>query len=101
MNSVNIRKNDTVRVISGSSAGKTGRVLRVEPREGKVLVEHVGIVKKHLRADQRQKGGVATQERPINISNVQLVCKSCNQPVRVGRNEQGQRVCKKCNTLLE
>ena len=101
MNSVSIRKNDTVKVIAGKDKGKTGRVLHVQPREGKVLVEHVGMIKKHMRADQKQKGGIAEKESPIQISNVQLICKACGQPRRVGSNEQGQRACTNCKTVLE
>ncbi len=102
MNSVIIRKSDTVKVIAGKDKGKTERVLRVEPTVGKVLVEHVGMIKKHLRPNPQRniKGGIADQESPISISNVQLVCKSCG-PVRTGRNDQGQRVCKKCKTILD
>ncbi|MFY9645515.1 MAG: 50S ribosomal protein L24, partial [Terriglobales bacterium] len=64
---VNIRRNDTVKVMTGRDAGKQGRVLRVLPDEGNVLVEHVMMVKKHVRANAAKnvKGGIAEQERPI------------------------------------
>lgn len=101
MNSVSIRKNDTVKVIAGKDKGKTGRVLRVEPVAGKVLIEHIGMIKKHMRADQQQKGGIAEKESPVNISNVQLVCKNCGQPRRAASNEQGQRACSHCKTVME
>lgn len=101
MNSVSIRKNDTVKVIAGKDKGKSGRVLRVQPANGKVLVEHIGMIKKHLRADQQQKGGIAEKESPVNISNVQLVCKACGQPRRAASNEQGQRTCSHCKTVME
>ena len=69
-----IKKNDQVEVISGSDRGKKGRVLRVLPSENKVLVEHVGMTKKHVRANPQKniKGGIAEQERAIHISNVRL-----------------------------
>jgi len=75
----------------------------VLPDEGRVLVEHVMMVKKHVRPTQKTKGGIAEQERPINLSNVALVCPTCG-PVRVGHEVRGDRkvrVCKKCNTTLD
>ena len=100
---VDIRRNDTVKVRSGRDKGKQGRVLRVFPDTGRVLVEHVMMVKKHLRPSQKSKGGIAEQESPIAISKVQLVCSSCG-PVRIGHEVRGDRrvrVCKKCGTTLE
>jgi large subunit ribosomal protein L24 len=69
-----IKKNDTVKVIAGKDKGKAGRVLRVLPKEDKVLVEHVGMIKKHVRPNPQRniKGGIAEQESPIHISNVEL-----------------------------
>ncbi len=102
---VDIRRNDTVKVMTGRDKGKEGRVLRVFPAKGKVLVEHVGMVKKNVRPNpQKQiKGGIAEQESPISLSNVMLVCGQCG-PVRVGHDNRGDksvRVCKKCGTTLE
>ncbi|MBV9572871.1 MAG: 50S ribosomal protein L24 [Acidobacteriales bacterium] len=102
---VDIRRNDTVKVITGRDKGKEGRVLRVFPVEGKVLVEHVMLVKKHVRPNPQRniKGGIAEQESRISLSNVQLMCATCG-PVRVGREVRGERkvrVCKKCGTTLE
>ena len=70
-----IRRNDMVKVITGSDRGKTGRVLRVFPDKDIVLVEHVRVVKKTVssKSGQRTKGGIAEQESPIHISNVALV----------------------------
>ncbi len=70
-----IRRNDMVKVITGSDRGKTGRVLRVFPDKDTVLVEHVRVVKKTVssKTGQRTKGGIAEQESPIHISNVALV----------------------------
>jgi large subunit ribosomal protein L24 len=105
MNTMDIRRNDTVKVITGRDKGKEGRVLRVFPENSKVLVEHVMMVKKHVRPNpQKQiKGGIAEQESPISVSNVMLMCGSCG-PVRVAHQVQGDkrvRVCKKCGTTLE
>jgi large subunit ribosomal protein L24 len=105
MPSVDIRRNDTVKVIAGRDRGKQGRVLRVIPAEGRVLVEHVMMVKKNVRPNPQKniKGGVAEQESPISLSNVMLVCPSCG-PTRVShefRGDRKQRVCKKCGATLE
>jgi len=100
---VDIRRNDTVKVLSGRDKGKQGRVLRVFPDKGKVLVEHVMVVKKHLRTSQKSKGGIADQESAISIAKVQLVCATCG-PVRIGHEVRGDRkvrVCKKCGTTLD
>ena len=102
---VDIRRNDTVKVITGRDKGKEGRVLRVFPNDAKVLVEHVMLVKKHVRPNPQRniKGGIAEQESRISISNVQLVCPTCG-PVRIGHEVRGDRkvrVCKKCGTTLD
>src|SRR5215469_8660861 len=99
-----IRRNDMVKVITGSDRGKTGRVLRVFPDKDTVLVEHVRVVKKTVssKSGQRTKGGIAEQESPINVSNVALVCPNCG-PSRVGYKKDGEqrvRVCKKCGQTL-
>ena len=102
---VDIRRNDTVKVITGRDKGKEGRVLRVFPNDAKLLVEHVMMVKKHVRPNPQRniKGGIAEQESRIAISNVQLVCATCG-PVRIGHEVRGDRkvrVCKKCGTTLD
>ncbi|HEX7962125.1 MAG TPA: 50S ribosomal protein L24 [Terriglobales bacterium] len=103
--SVDIRRNDTVKVITGRDKGKEGRVLRVFPDKGKVLVEHVMMVKKNVRPNPQKniKGGIAEQESPISVSNVMLVCGTCG-PVRLGHEKRGKktvRICRKCNSVLD
>ena len=100
-----IRRNDTVKVITGRDQGKQGRVLRVFPEEGKLLVEHVMVAKKHVRPNPQRnvKGGIAEQESRISISNVMLICGACG-PVRIRHEARGDRkvrVCHKCGTTLE
>lgn len=102
---VDIKRNDTVKVITGKDKGKEGRVLRVFPGDGKLLVEHVMMVKKHVRPNPQRniKGGIAEQESRINLSNVQLVCPNCG-PVRIGHKVQGDRKvrsCRKCGNSLD
>ena len=102
---VDIKRNDTVKVIAGRDKGKQGRVLRVSPNTGKVLVEHVMMVKKNVRPNPQRniKGGIAEQESPIAISNVMVVCPSCG-PSRIGHKTQGSRrvrICRRCDAPLD
>jgi large subunit ribosomal protein L24 len=104
MPSLNIHRNDTVKVLTGKDRNKTGRVLRAFPDKGTLLVEHVRIVKKTVSSKQgkRTQGGIAEQESPIHVSNVAIVCPTCG-PVRVGYKVEGGtklRVCKKCGQEL-
>jgi large subunit ribosomal protein L24 len=104
---VDIHKNDTVKVIAGRGKNmKDGkRVLAVFPNEGKLLVEGVKMVKKHLSAKRGgKKAGIAEQEARIAISNVMVVCPSCNKPTRVAHDHKGDRsirICKRCDSPLD
>jgi len=100
-----IVRDDTVQVIAGRDKGKTGRVLDIDRAKGRVLVEHMMMVKKHVRPNpQKQiKGGIAERESFFNISNVMIVCSKCG-PVRIGVEVEGDsktRVCRKCGETLE
>lgn len=101
-----IRKNDTVKVLAGKDRGKTGRVLMVLPKRDRILVEGVNYVKKHARQTrQDQKGGIIQKEMPVHISNLMLMCKSCNKPARPemkiadGGNDK-TRMCRKCKEII-
>jgi large subunit ribosomal protein L24 len=99
MAGLKIRRDDTVRIIAGKDKGKTGRVLRVEPRKRRVYVEGANIIKRHtrprtLRDTQRAQelGGIVEKEGPIHVSNVMLIDPETNQPSRVGiTRESGRR----------
>jgi large subunit ribosomal protein L24 len=95
-----IKKGDTVLVICGKYRGKTGKVLKVLPKEGKILVEGVNIVKKHQRPKREgEKGQIVELPAPIDISNVKLICPNCKKATRVGyKISKGKksRICKKC-----
>ncbi|MGI6230470.1 MAG: 50S ribosomal protein L24 [Tractidigestivibacter sp.] len=98
---MNVKKGDKVVVISGKSKGVEGEILRSIPSEGKVVVEGANIVKKAVRPNaNNQQGGIISQEAPIDVSNVMLICPSCGKPTRVGHDvdDSGKkvRVCKKC-----
>lgn len=104
-----IRKDDLVKVISGRDKGKQGKVLRVFPKEGRVLVERVMMVKRHTRPNPNRqiKGGIAEHEAPIQVANLMLVCPECG-PVKVrrlagaeGGRSGRQRACRKCGRVLD
>ncbi len=105
-----IRKDDLVEVITGDDKGspenrKVAKVLRVIPEKNKVVVEGVNRVYKHLKPNAKnQQGGRLSKEMPVDVSNVQLFCPSCNRGVRVGNRftatGQKERYCKVCSTAL-
>lgn len=100
-----INKNDTVVVLSGAEAGERGRVISVDRENGKVLVEGIARVKKHIKRSQRNpQGGRLEKEMPISQGKVQVICPSCNKPTRVGAKilDDGSkyRVCKKCGARI-
>ena len=102
---MNIRKDDTVIVMTGDDAGSTGRVLRVLPDKGKLVVEGINKVYKHVRPSRRNpQGGRLSKEMPIDVSNVQIMCPTCRRGVRVGRRYTAEgrkeRYCKKCGGHL-
>jgi large subunit ribosomal protein L24 len=107
---MHIRKDDIVEVITGDDAGTrksptTGRVLRVLPDEGKVVVEGINRVYKHLKPNRRNaQGGRLSKEMPIDVSNVLLYCATCRRGVRIGRryaaDGRKERYCKKCSNSL-
>jgi large subunit ribosomal protein L24 len=100
-----IKTGDTVRVLRGKDAGKKAKVMAVLPQEDKVVVEGLNVVFKHVKARQGgQKGQRVSISAPILIANVQLVCSSCKKGTRVGisrENDVRQRICKKCNAVIE
>jgi large subunit ribosomal protein L24 len=101
-----VKKNDTVMVMAGKEKGKSGKVLRIFPDKGRVLVESVNVVKRHTRPTQaNQDGGIIEKEAALAISNVMLVCAACSKPTRTGIRvlEDGSkaRFCKKCNEIVD
>ena len=108
---IDLKKEDTVKVISGRDKGKTGRVLRVDRSTGKLLVEHVMMVKRHTRPNpgKQIKGGIAERESAIPASNVMIVCPGCGKSTRIGHHVDAlaggktrrSRVCRKCGQTLD
>jgi large subunit ribosomal protein L24 len=107
---IQLKKNDQVKVIAGRDKGKTGRVLSFDGRTGRILVEHIGLVKRHTRPNpgKQIKGGIAERESPIAVSNVMILCSECG-PVRIGHHVENlpgggvrrSRICRKCGQSLD
>jgi len=100
-----IKKNDLVMVIAGRDKGKTGKVLRVLPENGRATVERLNIVKRHSKPrGAASPGGIVEKEAPMDISNLMFFCERCNAPVRVGykiaADKSKTRVCRSCKESL-
>ncbi len=104
-----IRTNDNVKVIAGKDKGKQGRVLSVDSKTGRALVEGVQMVKRHTRPNPAKqiKGGIAERESPIALSNIMVLCPTCG-PSRIGHKvdtiggkTHRTRICRKCGAPLE
>jgi len=81
-----IKKGDVVRVMAGNDRGKEGKVLKVFPESGRVIIEKINLIKRHQRRSQNNpQGGIVEKEAPINASNVMLVCPNTKQPTRIGK----------------
>jgi large subunit ribosomal protein L24 len=124
LNNLSIRKNDQVQVMTGKEKGKTGKVLKVDRKTGRVTIEKVNMVKKHVKPSQKTpQGGILEKELPLHYSNVLLMCAKCNRGVRHGNKtveatvtkaKKGAkaastttgktakvRICKRCGESLE
>ena len=105
MSKVHVKTGDTVIVISGKDKGKKGQVMAVSPKEGKVIVENVNMVSKHIKPRRMgEAGGIVKAEGAMYASKVQIVCPRCKKPTRIGHkvNEDGtkNRICRKCGEIL-
>ena len=102
-----IKKNDNVVVVTGRDARKRGRVLRVVPAKGRVVIEGVNFIKRHTRPNPQKniKGGIVEREAPLHASNVQIVCPECSKATRIGRKILGDgrkvRICRKCEGVVD
>jgi large subunit ribosomal protein L24 len=100
-----VKKGDTVVVLSGKDRNKQGKVLRVSATKGTAVVERVNFSKRHTRPNPQQniQGGILERESPIQISKLQVICPSCNEPARTGTHrtaDGASRYCRKCNTEM-
>ena len=100
-----IRRDDEVIVITGRDKGARGKVIRVMPKDARVLVSKVNMIKRHTRATANNSGGIIEKEAPVAISNVQYFCPKCKAGVRLGAKtlEDGRKVrtCRKCGEVLD
>lgn len=100
-----LKKNDEVTVVAGSDKGKKGKILLVDPKKGRVLIEGINKKTKHVKATQENpKGGILKIERPVATSNVMFFCDKCKKGVRLGVEMKGDkkiRVCRACGKSLD
>ena len=106
MQSIHVRRGDTVGVIAGRERGKRGKVLHVLTGKGRVVVEHVNMVKKHQRPTQKlRQGGIIEREGPLALSNVLPICGRCDKPARTGTTVLGDgrkvRTCRRCGEPID
>ena len=101
-----IRKDDKVKVLAGKDSGKIGKVLKVDRKTQRILIENINMVKRHSRPTaQNRQGGIIEGEAPVHSSNVMLMCNKCIKPARIKmqRLDDGKkvRVCRKCNEQID
>ena len=113
MNSLNVKKGDTVVVISGKDKGKKGKIMVGQPDDERVIVQGAAMVTRHIKPrKQGQPGGRIEKEGPIHASNVMLVCPKCDKPTRIAhklkeveisgeKKQKSVRVCKKCGKVID
>ena len=101
---MNVKKNDTVVVLSGKDKSKQGKVLSVDPKAGKVVVEKINMVSRHQKPrKQGEEGGIIQKEAPLYACKVMAVCPKCNKATRVAHKVEGGkkvRVCKHCGAEI-
>lgn len=99
-----LRKGDEVLITAGKDRGKRGKIEKIIPKEGKVLLPTLNVYKRHVKKrDEKNPGGIIEFSRPLQVANVALVCTKCGKPTRVGFQGEGRekvRVCKKCDSVL-
>ena len=113
MSSLNVKKGDTVVVISGKDKGKKGKIMVAQPDDERVIVQGAAMVTRHIKPrKQGQPGGRIEKEGPIHASNVMLVCPKCDKPTRIAhklkeveisgeKKQKSVRVCKKCGKVID
>ena len=101
-----IKKDDKVKILAGKDKGKIGKVMRIDRKKGRLLVENINMMKRHSKPNaQNRQGGIIETEAPVPMSNAMLMCNKCVAPVRVKmqRLDDGKkvRVCKKCDEFID
>ncbi|MBI5754696.1 50S ribosomal protein L24 [Candidatus Peregrinibacteria bacterium] len=100
-----IKISDNVLIVAGKEKGKTGKVLKILKKNGKIVVEKLNIRTRHIKKTPQKAGEIIHYEAPMAVSNVKIICPNCSKAVRVGYklldNAKKQRVCKKCDQSLD
>ena len=101
-----LKKNDVVLVVAGKEVGKSGKILKLMPKKGRILIEKINMQKRHTKPNQQNRqGGIVDREGGVAISNVMILCGKCSSPTRIGKRilEDGSkvRICRKCGELLD
>lgn len=101
-----IKKDDKVKIITGKDKGKIGKVLKVDRKKDRLLVENINVVKRHTRPSaQNRQGGIVESEAPIDWSNAMLMCNKCLSPIRVQMKQLDDgkkvRICRKCSEVID
>ncbi|MBP9483174.1 MAG: 50S ribosomal protein L24 [Negativicutes bacterium] len=103
---LHVKKDDKVVLLAGKDKGKEGKIKAAQPKNAKVVVEGVNVVKRHAKPSQKNpQGGIVSKEAPVHVSNVMLVCPSCKKPTRIQKKQLTDggyaRACKKCGELID
>ena len=102
---LNLKKGDTVVVLSGKDKGKQGKIIQALPKKAQVVVEDVNKVKRHTKPSLKApQGGIIQKEMPLNVCKVQLICPACNKPTRVAHklvDGKNLRACKHCGEVFQ
>jgi large subunit ribosomal protein L24 len=103
---VHVRRGDTVEVITGKHRGKRGKVLRVIPKDGRIIVEGIMVAKRHMKPNQKMpSGGIVEKEMPFTAGKAMLVCTRCGRAVRFGHQTMDDgtkvRVCRHCGEIID
>jgi large subunit ribosomal protein L24 len=106
VNKISIKKDDKVKIITGKDKDKIGKVLKVNRKKNRVLVEKVNIIKRHTKANMKNRqGGIIESESPVNLANVMLMCNKCMTPIRIKMKylDDGKkvRICGKCSEVID
>jgi len=101
-----IKKDDKVKILTGKDKGKIGKVLKVDRKKDRLLVENINVVKRHTRPTaQNRQGGIVESEAPISWSNAMLMCNKCMNPIRVQMKQLDDgkkvRICRKCSEVID
>ena len=100
-----LKKGDTIKILSGKDRSKTGKVLTVDMEKSKVIVEGINVFKKHVRPKREgEKGEIVSVPRPLNASNVMIICPNCSKAAKIGYSVEGKtktRICRKCKATIK